>query len=90
MSQTVTSATDHPLDPLSAEEFSAVAAILRRDREVDGGRRRLADRVASRLVEPGKAELADIRGGRRARRRAGPSCSACTAPTTPPTAAWSR
>ena len=70
MTQTVTSTTDHPLDPLSAEEFTTVAAVLRRDREVDGS----GDgwRIACiEMVEPGKAELAEFEaGGARPVRRA--------------------
>ncbi|MGV0849965.1 primary-amine oxidase [Mycolicibacterium phlei] len=43
----------HPLDPLSSDEFSAVASILRRDRGVDGGWR-----IASiELAEPDKQAL---------------------------------
>ncbi|MFV8051204.1 primary-amine oxidase [Mycobacterium sp. 48b] len=50
---------DYPLDPLSADEFRAVAAILRREHGVGDGWR-----VASvELVEPSKAELADFDGG---------------------------
>ncbi|OBB26551.1 tyramine oxidase [Mycolicibacterium peregrinum] len=50
---------DYPLDPLSADEFRAVAAILRRERGVGAGWR-----VASvELVEPSKAELAAFDGG---------------------------
>ncbi|HET7740107.1 MAG TPA: tyramine oxidase, partial [Mycobacterium sp.] len=49
----------HPLDPLSADEFSAVAAILRRERGVD-----LGWRFASiELAEPGKDELAALSAG---------------------------
>jgi primary-amine oxidase len=50
---------DHPLDPLSADEFTAVAAILRREREVGEGWRI----NCVEMVEPGKAELADFDGG---------------------------
>jgi len=47
------------LDPLSADEFSAVAAILRRERGVD-----LGWRFASiELAEPGKEELATFSDG---------------------------
>lgn len=47
------------MDPLSADEFRAVAAILRRERGVGAGWR-----VASvELVEPSKAELAAFDGG---------------------------
>ncbi|MDF3340387.1 primary-amine oxidase [Mycolicibacterium septicum] len=50
---------DYPLDPLSADEFRAVAAILRREHGVGEGWR-----VASvELVEPSKAELAAFDGG---------------------------
>ncbi|MGV0701934.1 primary-amine oxidase [Mycolicibacterium porcinum] len=50
---------DYPLDPLSAAEFRAVAAILRREHGVGEGWR-----IASvELVEPSKAELADFDGG---------------------------
>ncbi len=50
---------DYPLDPLSADEFRAVAAILRRERGVDAGWR-----IASvELAEPSKAELADFEDG---------------------------
>ncbi|OBB16602.1 tyramine oxidase [Mycolicibacterium setense] len=50
---------DYPLDPLSADEFRAVAAILRREHGVGEGWR-----VASvELVEPTKAELAAFDGG---------------------------
>ncbi|WP_454790608.1 primary-amine oxidase [Mycolicibacterium lutetiense] len=50
---------DYPLDPLSADEFRAVAAILRREHGVGEGWR-----VASvELVEPAKAELAAFDGG---------------------------
>ena len=44
---------NYPLDPLSSDEFKAVAAILRREREVGDGWR-----IASiEMIEPGKAEL---------------------------------
>ncbi|MBP2451639.1 primary-amine oxidase [Mycolicibacterium lutetiense] len=50
---------DYPLDPLSADEFRAVAAILRREHGVGEGWR-----VASvELLEPSKAELAAFDGG---------------------------
>ncbi|ODR24622.1 primary-amine oxidase [Mycolicibacterium porcinum] len=50
---------DYPLDPLSADELRAVAAILRREHGVGEGWR-----IASvELVEPSKAELADFEGG---------------------------
>lgn len=49
----------HPLDPLSADEFRAVAATLRRDRDVGEGWR-----IASiELTEPGKDELRDYESG---------------------------
>ena len=71
MSATTGSATDHPLDPLSADEFSAVTTILRRDRGVEaaaGGGWRIA---CIEMVEPGKAELAGFEaGGTRPDRRA--------------------
>jgi primary-amine oxidase len=51
--------TNHPLDPLSSDEFTAVASILRRDRGVGDGWR-----IASiELVEPGKEQLADYDAG---------------------------
>jgi primary-amine oxidase len=46
--------TAHPLDPLTAEEISRVAAVLRRDREVEPPRWRFA---SIELVEPPKAAL---------------------------------
>jgi primary-amine oxidase len=50
---------DYPLDPLSAHEFSAVAAILRRDHGVGDGWR-----IASiELVEPTKSALANFDSG---------------------------
>src|SRR5690348_4717889 len=49
----------HPLDPLSADEFTAVAGVLAREHGVQEGWR-----IASiELVEPIKAELADFEGG---------------------------
>jgi primary-amine oxidase len=49
----------YPLDPLSADEFTAVAAILRREHGVGDGWR-----IASvELVEPAKKELADFDNG---------------------------
>ena len=52
----------HPLDPLSAEEFSTVAAVLRRERQVSAApssESALGWRFASmELVEPSKDELA--------------------------------
>ncbi|BBY89530.1 MULTISPECIES: primary-amine oxidase [Mycolicibacterium] len=50
---------DHPLDPLSADEFTAVSAILRRERGVGEGWRI----NCVEMVEPGKAELAAFDGG---------------------------
>ncbi|MUL82543.1 MULTISPECIES: primary-amine oxidase [unclassified Mycolicibacterium] len=50
---------DYPLDPLSADEFRAVAAILRREHGVGQGWRV----AAVELVEPTKAELAVFDGG---------------------------
>ncbi len=70
MTKAADSRTDHPLDPLSAEEFSAVAALLRRDRGVDpgGGGWRI---TAIEMVEPDKAELLDFEaGGARPARKA--------------------
>lgn len=50
---------DHPLDPLSADEFTAVAAILRREQGVGEGWR-----IASvELAEPSKSELAAFDDG---------------------------
>jgi primary-amine oxidase len=46
--------TAHPLDPLTAEEISSVAAVLRRDRGVEPPRWRFA---SIELVEPPKAAL---------------------------------
>jgi primary-amine oxidase len=57
MSRTVSQPPDHPLDPLSADEFSAVAAILSRDHGVaprDGGWRI----ACIEMMEPAKADLA--------------------------------
>ncbi|UXA15514.1 primary-amine oxidase [Mycobacterium sp. SMC-8] len=50
----------HPLDPLNADEFATIAAILRRDRGV-----RPEDwRIASiDLAQPGKAEIAEFDAG---------------------------
>ena len=70
MTKAADSRTDHPLDPLTAEEFSAVAALLRRDRGVDpgGGGWRI---TAIEMVEPDKAELLDFEaGGARPARKA--------------------
>ena len=49
----------HPLDPLSADEFSAVAGILRREHGVDAGWRF----ASIEMLEPGKAELAAFADG---------------------------
>ncbi|MGA5466474.1 primary-amine oxidase [Mycobacterium sp. NPDC050041] len=61
----------HPLDPLAADEFAAVAAILRRDTDVDD-----SWRFASvELAEPGKAELWEFAAaGTRPPRRATVIC----------------
>jgi primary-amine oxidase len=58
---------DHPLDPLSGDEFRAVADILRRERNVgDGWRINCIE-----MVEPAKADLAAFDdGGPRPARRA--------------------
>ena len=55
----------YPLDPLSADEFTAVAAILGREHGVGGpATSDLGWRIASiELVEPTKAELAAFDGG---------------------------
>jgi primary-amine oxidase len=45
----------HPLDPLSVDEFRSVAAILRREHDVDAGWRF----ASIELLEPSKAELQD-------------------------------
>lgn len=62
---------DYPLDPLSADEFTAVAAILRREHGVGEGWR-----IASvELAEPSKAELAAYdEGGPAPARRAAVIC----------------
>ena len=52
----VTSAPEHPLDPLTAEEIRQAAAILRRDRGV-GGTWRFA---SIELKEPAKAGLSAL------------------------------
>ena len=62
--------SEHPLDPLSAAEFSAVTAILRRDRDVTTtpGSWRI---TGIEMAEPTKAELAAFEaGGPRPARRA--------------------
>jgi primary-amine oxidase len=54
----------HPLDPLTAEEITSVAAVLRRDRGVEPPRWRFG---AIELVEPAKAAPRDERARRAAR-----------------------
>jgi primary-amine oxidase len=56
----------HPLDPLSAEEISRAAAVVRRDRGVGDGWRF----ASIELREPAKADLPDLESGRRTRREA--------------------
>ncbi len=71
MSRPAASTTAHPLDPLSAAEFSAVTAILRRDRDVDATGAPGGWRITGiEMAEPGKAELAafDAGGPRPARK----------------------
>jgi len=66
MTESAHAAPDHPLDPLSAAEFSTVSAILGRDRGVGDGWR-----IAGiEMIEPTKAELArfEADGDRPARR----------------------
>src|SRR5215213_4991318 len=58
--------TPHPLDPLTAEEIRAAAAILRRDRGV-GDRWRFA---SIELREPAKATVRDFAAGDAIRREA--------------------
>ena len=53
--------TPHPLDPLSAEEISLAAAILRREQGV-GERWRFA---SIELREPSKATVRDVHRRRR-------------------------
>ena len=74
MSQSVTQTVDYPLDPLSSEEFTRVAAILSREHEVGDGWR-----IASvEMIEPGKAELAAFDdGGPMPPRRAAVTCLQC-------------
>lgn len=50
---------NHPLDPLSADEFRAVASILRREHGVGDGWRF----ASIEMSEPGKSELATFEGG---------------------------
>ncbi|MFB1298252.1 primary-amine oxidase [Mycobacterium sp. pW049] len=70
----------HPLDPLSADEFAAVTAILRRDRGVEPGSAAPGSaqgwRFASiEMIEPSKAELAGFEdGGPTPPRRAEVTC----------------
>jgi len=66
----VAAPTAHPLDPLSAEEFRQVAAILRRERGV-GARWRFA---SIELVEPGKDALRAFQPGQPIRRDAHAVC----------------
>ncbi len=74
MSQSVTQTVDYPLDPLSSEEFTRVAAILSREHQVGDGWR-----IASvEMIEPGKAELAAFDdGGPMPPRRAAVTCLQC-------------
>jgi primary-amine oxidase len=59
------------LDPLSADEFSAVAAILRREHSVDAGWRY----ASIEMLEPGKTDLAAFSdGGPTPERRATAVC----------------
>ena len=59
MTETVSHPSGHPLDPLSADEFRAVAAILGRERGVgEGWRIACID-----MVEPPKVELAAFEAG---------------------------
>src|ERR1041384_6619375 len=68
MNQTASPSSPHPLDPLSADEFSAWAAILARASAYQQDGWRIA---AIELAEPGKAELAAYAsGGERPPRRA--------------------
>jgi primary-amine oxidase len=57
----------HPLDPLSSDEFSAVAAVLRRERQVEAAPASgsgLGWRFASiELLEPSKEELRRFEDG---------------------------
>jgi primary-amine oxidase len=59
MSQSSARDTSHPLDPLSAAEFTAVASILSRDRGVGEGWRI----TCIEMVEPPKGELAEFESG---------------------------
>ena len=60
----------HPLDPLTAEEFRRVAAVLRRERGVDEGWRF----ASIELAEPAKAEVSAFRPGDPIRREAVAVC----------------
>ncbi|MGK2882034.1 MAG: primary-amine oxidase [Mycobacterium sp.] len=60
MSQTVSSSPTHPLDPLSADEFTAVATILTSGSVYQQDGWRIA---AVELAEPSKAELASYESG---------------------------
>lgn len=67
MNEALRRAPDHPLDPLSAEEFTAVSAILRRELNVGEGWRI----TCIEMIEPGKADLANFdAGGTRPPRKA--------------------
>ncbi len=54
-----TASTSHPLDPFSADEFRATAALMLRDHGVGEGWRF----NSIELLEPSKAELADYAAG---------------------------
>ena len=80
---------DHPLDPLTADEFRQAAAILRRDRGV-GARWRFA---SIELHEPSKDVLRAAQPGAPLAREASPvKQSPCAGTGTParPTARWCR
>lgn len=71
--------SEHPLDPLSADEFTAVADILRRSRGVGTGWRI----TSIEMLEPSKAELAGFAAaGTRPARRAVALCLDRTANAT--------
>ena len=56
--------TPHPLDPLTAEEIRAAAAILRRDHGVGAGPALVAgDVVAPRPAERVRHDRVEVRGG---------------------------
>ena len=59
--------TAHPLDPLTADEFRAAAAVLRRDRGVDERWRFAVDRAAR--AGQGRRPRASRPGTRSAARR---------------------